>query len=63
MDIGFSSPEAAQREADLLQREYEKRWKERTDDDIRQMYIDGIQMYVSMIGRDYKVEPIKLQAL
>jgi len=63
MNIGFESPEAAQIEAEALQREYQKRWSHWTDDKIRQMYIDGTQMYVSIVGRDYKVEPIKLQAL
>jgi hypothetical protein len=63
MNIGFESPEAAQREADKLQVEYQKRWSEWTDDQIRQKYIDGEQMYVSIIGRDFKVEPIKLRAL
>lgn len=61
MNIGFESPEAAQRESDLLQKEYQKKWSKWTDDEIRQKYIDGTQMYVSIIGRDYKVEPIKLQ--
>lgn len=63
MNIGFDSPGAAQRELDLLKRDYDKKWKEYTDDYIRQMYMDGIQMYISMIGRDYKIEPIKLRAL
>jgi len=63
MNIAFESPERAQREQDALELEYQKRWSKWTDDEIRQMYINGTQMYVSIIGRDYEVEPIKLRAL
>ena len=61
MNIGFESPEAAEQERDKLQREYEKRWAQRTDDEIRQMYLNGIKMYTAMIAREYKIEPIKLR--
>jgi hypothetical protein len=63
MNIAFESPERAKAEQDILEKEYQKRWSKWTDDEIRQMYIDGHQMYVSIIGRDYKVEPVKLRAL
>ena len=63
MNIAFESPERAKSEQDKLEREYDKRWSKWTDDDIRQMWIDGTQMYVSIIGRDYAVEPVKLKAL
>ena len=61
MNVGFSSPEAAERERDLLIKEYEKRWKdEYTDEEIINMYLNDTVMYTSIIGRDYKVEPIKV---
>ena len=63
MNIGFESPERAQRTIDQLIKEYDKRWSEYCDDKIRQMYIDGTVMYTPMIGREYKVELIKLRLL
>lgn len=61
MNIGFESYERAEREKDLLEKEYKKRWSEYSDDEIREMYINGTKMYISMFGRDFKVEPIKLR--
>lgn len=63
MSIGFESSERAKKEQDLLEKEYSERWSKWTDDEIRQMYIDGMRMYVSIIGRDYKVEPSKIKLL
>ena len=63
MNIGFESPEAAEREKKRLQEDYEKRWSKYTDEEIQQMWIQGTVMYVSMHGRDFEVEPIKLRAL
>lgn len=61
MNIGFESPERAEREKDLLEKEYKKRWSEYSDDEIREMYINGKRMCISMYGRDFKVEPVKLK--
>ena len=63
MNIGFDSPEQAQREVDKLQKEYDKRWSDYTDEDIQLMSTNGIRTSTSMIGRDYKVEPIKLMQI
>ncbi len=63
MNIGFESPEAAEREKKRLERDYEKQWSKHTDEDIQQMWTSGYVMYVSMFGRDFKVEPIKLRVL
>ena len=63
MSIAFDSYEGAEREKTLLEEEYKKRWSQHTDEEIQQMWINGITMYVSMVGRDYKVEPAKFRSL
>jgi hypothetical protein len=63
MNIGFKSEEKAQEEIDSLVRNYEKRWAKHTDEEIINMHLAGIKMYVQMIGREYKVEPIKLSPM
>ena len=63
MSIGFESPESAQSEIDLLQKEYDKRWSEYSDDEIRRMEENGTVMYVAMIGRNYRIKPIKITLL
>lgn len=63
MSIAFDSYESADREKNLLEEEYNKRWSQYTDEQIQNMHIAGMVMYVSMIGRDYKVEPAKFKRL
>jgi len=63
MNIGFDSPEQAQKEIDKLQKEYDKRWSGYTDEEIQHMCLNGTRACTSMVGRDYKVEPVKLMQM
>ena len=63
MNIGFESFEAAESEKIKLIRVYNKRWSNHTDVEIIKMEAAGIVMSTPMIGREYKIEKIKIKTM
>lgn len=61
MNTGFTSEESAQKELDILLRNYEKQKDLYTEEVIQRCLEKGVRIPIHIIGRDWKIEPWKLK--